>query len=253
MSAIYHSRVMHLRRMPDGKRIHQFRYKVFRLLLDIDRLDETISNLRIFSRNRLNLISFHDRDYGPRNGTDLRSWADALLAKHSVERPEKLMFYTFPRVLGYAFNPLSAWFAYNEHQELSAVIYEVRNTDGDMIHYTFPLNGNKSQYRHEIVKAFYVSPFIDDAQRYEFTLSIQDDTLNMRIRVDAPNGLTMVATENGTHHPLTNRSLWGAVIAMPLMTFKIIVGIYWEAVRLRLKGADFFRHPGNEGRYVNKT
>lgn len=248
--ALYCARVMHLRRMPDGKRVHRFAYRVFRVWLDLDRLEQ--DDLRWLSHNRANLLSIQDRDHGPRDGSALRPWADELLVQHGIARPARLMLYTFPRLLGYAFNPLSMYVGFDAGGAPMAVIYEVRNTDTDMSHYVFPLTG-PSPWRHGAAKDFYVSPFISPEQSYAFTLGEPGETLAMRIRVDGEGGLTMLATENANREPLTDRALLAACAAMPLMTFKVIAGIYWEAVRLRLKGAKFFRHPGNAGRYPGKT
>lgn len=249
MNALYHARVMHLRRMPDGRRKHRFAYRVFRLWMDIDRMGD--GNSRWLSHNRFNLLSLHDRDHGPRDGTALRPWADTLLARHGIARPARIMLYSFPRMLGYAFNPLSMYVGFDAANTPMAVIYEVRNTDTDISHYVFPLAGN-APHRHATDKDFYVSPFISADQRYSFTLGEVDDTIALRIRLDGIDGLTMIAAENGTRAPLTNRTILRACAAMPLMTMKVIAGIYWEALRLRLKGAHFFRHPGNNGRYANE-
>ncbi len=237
---------MHLRRMPDGKRVHRFAYRVFRVWLDVDRMAQP--NLRLLSHNRANLLSVRDRDHGPRDGSALRPWADALLARHGIARPERLMLYTFPRLLGYAFNPLSMYVGMDGSGAPNAVIYEVRNTDTDMSHYVFALDG-PAPWRHGAAKDFYVSPFISPEQSYAFTLNEPGDSLAMRIRVDGGDGLTMIATENAGREPLTDRALLSACAAMPLMTVRVIAGIYWQALRLRLKGAAFFRHPGNAGRY----
>ena len=244
--ALYRARVMHLRRMPDGERVHRFAYRVFRVWLDVDRLGQ--EGLRWFSHNRANLLSVRDRDYGPRDGSALRVWADGVLAQQGIERPTRLMLYTFPRLLGYAFNPLSMYVGFDADGEATAVIYEVRNTDTDMSHYVFPLTG-PAPWRHGAAKDFYVSPFISPEQSYAFTLGDTGESLAMRIRVDGEDGLTMIAAENADREPLTDRALLAACAAMPLMTIKVIAGIYWEALRLRLKGARFFRHPGNAGRY----
>lgn len=246
LPALYRARVMHLRRMPDGRRVHRFAYRVFRVWVDLDRLGDW--PLRRLSHNRANLAALHDRDHGPRDGSPLRPWADALLARHGIARPARLMLYTFPRVLGYAFNPLSMYLALDAEGAPAAVIYEVRNTDTDMSHYVHPLSG-PPPWRHVSAKDFYVSPFIAPEQAYAFTLGGAGADLALRIRLDGEDGLTMIAAENGTREALTDRALLRACAAMPLMTVKVIAGIYWEALRLRLKGARFFRHPGNRGRY----
>lgn len=232
--------------MPDGKRVHRFVYNVFRIWLDVDRMGW--DDLRWLSHNRANLLSIRDRDHGPRDGSALRPWADGLLARHGIAPPARLMLYTFPRLLGYAFNPLSMYLGLDTDSTPIVVIYEVRNTDTDMSHYVFPLTG-PAPWRHGTAKDFYVSPFISPEQTYAFMLDQTEETLAMRIRVDGEDGLTMIATENANDEALTDRAMLACCAAMPLMTFKVIAGIYWEALRLRLKGARFFRHPGNAGRY----
>jgi DUF1365 family protein len=154
--ALYNARVMHLRRMPDGRRTHRFAYRVFRVWLNIDRLSDRHS--RFLSHNGFNLLAIHDRDHGPRDGSALRAWADTLLDSHGIARPVTIMLYTFPRMLGYAFNPLSFYIGYDAAGVPMACIYEVRNTDTDMSHYVFPLTGTPP-YRHGAPKDFYVSPF----------------------------------------------------------------------------------------------
>jgi len=158
---------MHLRRMPDGRRVHRFAYRVFRVWVDVDCLGDW--RLRWLSHNRANLLSLRDRDHGPRDGTPLRPWADALLARHGIARPERLMLYTFPRLLGYAFNPLSMYLGLDAGGAPVAVIYEIRNTDTDISHTVFALGG-PPPYRHGGAKDFYVSPFISAQQSYAFTL-----------------------------------------------------------------------------------
>ncbi len=247
--ALYRASVMHLRRLPDGKRTHQFRYRVFRLWLDLDKIDETAAGLLRFSHNRFNLLSLYDRDHGPRDGSALRAWVDGRLAEEGIAAPAQVFLYTFPRLLGYTFNPLSAYIGYDATGRPSCVLYEVRNTDTDISHYAFDLSNDAVPYRHATDKNFYVSPFIDADQRYSFTLDTRDETFSVRIRLDKEGDLTMIATENAYRCPLDDKAIRSAVWSMPFMTFKIIVGIYWEAVRLRLKGAHFYRHPGAKGRY----
>jgi DUF1365 family protein len=248
--ALYRARVMHLRVLPKRTRKHQFRYSVFRLWLDIDRLSDTLSRLRCVGYNRLNLYGFYDRDHGPRDGSSLRTWADAMLSTVGVARAHRIMLYCFPRMFGYEFNPLAMYCAYDAQGVLSGVIYQVRNTDGDLSPYV--VNVAREGLRHDAEKAFYVSPFIDGDQRYSFTLTPPQEMLAMRIRVDGRGGLTMIATESAQRQTLTDGALLKLALLRPFMTLKITLGIYFEAVRLRLKGAKFYRHPGNDGLYTNE-
>ena len=70
---LYCGQVMHMRLAPKQ---HQFRYAVYTLFLDIDRLPETLGRLRMIAHNRFGLLSFHDRDHGARDASALRPWVD---------------------------------------------------------------------------------------------------------------------------------------------------------------------------------
>lgn len=247
--SLYLARVMHLRVMPRRTRTHQFRYAVFRLWLDIDRLPETLGRLRSVGHNRFNLFGFYERDHGPRDGSALRPWIETLLAREGVAHPARIMLYCFPRMFGYEFNPLAMYCAYDEGGALTGVVYQVRNTDGDLSPYV--ANIARDGLRHKAAKDFYVSPFIDAEQRYSFTLTEPGETLALRIRLDSPQGLTMIATETAEARPLTDPALLRLALLRPFMTVKITAGIYFEALRLRLKGAAFYKHPGNDGLYTD--
>ena len=141
--------------------------------------------------------------------------------------------------------------AYDPEGRLTGVVYQVRNTDGDLSPYA--VNIEAEGLRHNADKEFYVSPFIDAEQQYQFTLSSPGDTLALRIRVEGPTGLTLIATENADARRLTDAALLRLLFLRPLMTVKITAGIYFEALRLRLKGASFYKHPGNRGIYPKGT
>ena len=109
-SALYVGSVSHRRLRP---RPHALSYRVFWMLLDLDEIDGLASRLRLFSRGRLNLFSFHDADYGDRSGSDLRRQVEARLVEAGLAVPGgPIRLFTMPRVLGYAFNPLSVFFCH---------------------------------------------------------------------------------------------------------------------------------------------
>ena len=245
--SLYVTRVMHLRVLAERAKKHQFRYSVFRFWLDIDRIEPTLRALRTVGHNRFNLFGFYERDHGPRDGTPLRPWIEKLLSREGVERPARIMLYCLPRVFGYEFNPLAMYCAYDDEDHLIGVVYQVRNTDGDLSPYV--ANIKRDGLRHGSDKTFYVSPFIDGNQQYGFTLRPSEDAVSLRIKVVSPAGLTLIATEVGEARNLSDAVLLKLALLKPFMSFKITLGIYYEAVRLRLKGAPFFKHPGNNGIY----
>ena len=113
---------MHRRLRP---KIHRLNYRVFWLLLDLSEIDDVDARLRLFSRNRFNLLSFHDKDYGDKSGA-LRPQVDAWMAQAGIDLaggPVRLL--TMPRVLGYVFNPISIYYCHWPDGRLAAMVYEV--------------------------------------------------------------------------------------------------------------------------------
>jgi len=97
--SLYLGRVMHMRLQP---RVHQFRYRVFSLLLDIDRLAETLRSLRLVGLNKWGVLSFYDSDHGARDGSPLRGWVDAQLAAEQIERPEQVFLLAIKLPMSFA-------------------------------------------------------------------------------------------------------------------------------------------------------
>ncbi|MEM6942943.1 MAG: DUF1365 domain-containing protein [Pseudomonadota bacterium] len=239
---LYQGHVMHKRLRPF---VHQFRYRVFTLLLDLDRLEETCSRLRLLSLDRFGLLAFHRRDHGARDGSDLRAWAEGQLARAGRPRPARIMLLSFPRILGYVFNPLSVYFCEDADGRLESVIYEVKNTFGDQHPYVLGAEADaKGVVRHSHDKGFFVSPFIAMTQTYKFTIRQPAQRLSIGIRQHDDEGEWLIATQTGQRVALSDRSMLRLWAMHPLMTLKVMVAIHWQALKLWLKGARFHRYRG---------
>lgn len=231
---LYEGHVMHMRLIP--KR-HRFRYRVFTLLVDLDRLPQTAARLRLLAHNRRSVLALRDGDHGARDGSPLRPWVERELARAGLPRPARIELLAFPRLWGYVFNPLSVYFCYDAAGGLEAVVYEVKNTWGDQIAYALPAGERRGgAHRHAQDKEMDVSPFIAMDQTYRFDLHPPGDTLALRIRQAGPEGETLIATITGRARPVSDATLAAAVARHPLMTLKVIAAIHWEALRLWLKG-----------------
>ncbi len=242
-ASLYWCRVMHERLLPFR---HKFNYRVFSLLLDIDRLPEIAGGSRLLRHNRFGLISFHDRDHGPRDGTPLRPWVEAALAQNGLQdAAARIRIFCFPRLFGYVFNPLSVFFCYDDEERLRAVLYEVKNTFGDQHGYLIEVprhSGNDTAIEHSATKQFHVSPFLPLEGQYRFRLLPPGEKVGISITQLSPSGaVQLVATQTGRRETLTDHSLLRAFIRHPLMTVKVMAGIHWEALQLWRKGAAFFR------------
>ncbi|MEO1774143.1 MAG: DUF1365 domain-containing protein [Pseudomonadota bacterium] len=239
---LYLGHVMHMRLQPFT---HRFRYRVFTLLLDVDRLEETCGGLRLLSLDRFNLLAFHRRDHGPRDGGPLRPWVEAQLATEGIAAPARIWLVSFPRILGYAFNPLSVYFCEDAAGRLTAVVYEVKNTFGDQHPYVLAVSAEADgAMRHGQAKGFFVSPFIGMDQRYRFTIRAPRERLSIKIRQGDAEGDWLIATQNGHRRPLSDAGLLRAWMVHPLMTLKVILAIHWQALVLWLKGARFHPYRG---------
>jgi len=237
-AALYVGDVMHARLKPMG---HRFSYRVMSLLIDLDRLADADRQSPLFGVNRAALYSFHEADHGRRDGSSLRAYAQRCAAERGIDLTGgRVLLLCYPRLLGYTFNPLSVYFCYRADGELALLIYEVRNTFGDIHPYVLPvLSGEISDagVRQQQDKLFYVSPFIEMAMRYHFRVLPPGERVQLRILEADREGPLLAATFNGSRRALNTKELLRAFFALPLVTMKIMAAIHWEALRLWLKGA----------------
>jgi len=246
-AALYVGDVMHARLKPVG---HRFSYRVMSLLIDLDRLGVADRQTPLFGVNRRTLYSFHEADHGERDGSSLRRYAQRCAAVHGIDLTGgRVLLLCYPRMLGYAFNPLSVYFCYRASGELALLIYEVRNTFGDIHPYVLPVESgdvSAAGIRQQHDKRFYVSPFIEMAMRYHFRVLPPKERIKLRILETDSEGPLLSATFNGHRRALTTRELLRSFFALPVVTVKIIAAIHWEALRLWLKGVRLVPRPNDK-------
>ena len=244
-AALYVGDVMHARLKPVG---HRFSYRVMSLLIDLDRLGVADRQTSLFGVNRRALYSFHEADHGDRDGSSLRLYAQRCAAEHGIDLTGgRVLLLCYPRLFGYTFNPLSVYYCYRADGQPALLIYEVRNTFGDIHAYVLPVTlGDISPagIRQTQDKRFYVSPFIEMTMRYHFRVMLPQDRVKLRIIETNSEGPLLSATFNGQRRILTTRELLRSFFSFPLVTLKIIAAIHWEALRLWLKGVRLVPHPG---------
>jgi DUF1365 family protein len=244
-AALYVGDVMHARLKPVG---HRFSYRVMSLLIDLDRLEVADRQTPLFGVNRRALYSFHEADHGDRDGSSLRLYAQCCAAEHGIDLTGgRVLLLCYPRLFGYTFNPLSVYFCYTPDGEPALLIYEVRNTFGDIHAYVLPVKRgdiSPAGIRQTQDKRFYVSPFIEMAMRYHFRVMLPQGRVKLRILETDSEGPLLSATFNGHRRILTTQELLRSFFSLPMVTLKIMAAIHWEALRLWLKGVRLVTRQG---------
>ena len=239
-SNIYNGTVIHKRFKPKE---HFFKYSVFSLLIDLSELDYLDKQVRFFSYNKINLISFYDKDHGNRDGTSIIDWVKKNLNQNSISSENiKVKLLCYPRILGYVFNPLSVFYVYNNQDKLIAILYEVKNTFGEQHTYIFKINNSDKLLQHNCLKKFHVSPFIEMDCKYFFRTLTPDKKMSVVIdQYDNNDDKLLYASQDGYMADLKSSELLKSYIKHPLMTFKIIIAIHFEAFKLWSKGIKFVK------------
>ena len=238
-SAIYEGITTHVRHQPFE---HRLQYGLFSLLIDLDELHE-LALMRFFSHNRMNLISFFDKDHGARDGGDLRMWIASELRRFGFDEPPgRIRLLCLPRIVGYEFNPLTLWFIDDTAGEPRWILYEIHNTFGEAHSHLAEVDGDE-HHRHGFRKEFYVSPFFDVEGRYRVRITQPGQRLSVAITYEVADEKVFTATLVGRRLPLSPKTLLSSTIRYPLITFKIMGAIHWEAAKLWYKGAKYRKRP----------
>jgi DUF1365 family protein len=240
-SALYVGAVMHRRLRP---RVHQFRYRAFWLLIDLDELPKLTARLKLFSHNRFNLFALHEADFGDSSPTPLRIQAERLLTGAGIAiAGGAIRLLCMPRTLGYSFNPISIYFCHRAGGELAAIIYEVHNTFGERHSYVASVKTELGEIRQDCHKAFHVSPFMDMDLVYDFRVTAPTERIAVGINARQGADRVLHASLAGRRRELTDTALMQTFVKIPLITAKVVLAIHWEALRLWLKGMGLRTRP----------
>lgn len=247
-SGLYVGRVMHRRLKP---RRHGLAYRVFSVLFDLDELSSLDARLRWFSVGRSNLFSFRPQDHGDGSATDaagLRAQLESRLREAGLPTGGAIRLLAMPRLLGYAFNPLSVWFCHAPGDgPLQAIVYEVNNTFGERHSYLIEVDAaqrDAAMIEQRCDKRMFVSPFLGMDLQYRFRIEPPRQQLSIGVSVHEPDGRAVLnARLDAQHRPLTDGALLRVFFTHPLLTLKVVGGIHWEALRLWWKGVPLQQRP----------
>ena len=241
-SAVAHGWVRHRRFSP---RKHDFRYRLSMLYLDLDEAGQTLSRHPLWSYQRWNLACVLRRDHLRGGDPDLALAVRDRIAAFSGQRPDgPISLLTQPRYFGYCINPISIYFVWSQDRStLQWLLLEVHNTPWDEQHayiLRWPESGTL-----DFEKRMHVSPFMPMDMSYRLRLR-QPPGESIVIGLDNYRGDERVfaASMSLKLKPLTRRSLSGLLLRTPLMTMKIALAIYFQALRIKLKGVPYVPYPG---------
>ena len=224
---------------------YELEHDVFYLALDLDEIDEVADHLRLFSRDRRNVLTLRDLDHWVPEAADLRASVHGHLQTEGFDTTGWcITFIATPRVLGYQFNPASFYLCRDTDGVMQVIVIEVHNTHDERRLYTLRPERRGKAWVDDMDKDFYVSPFIDMDAHY--TVRVQDDPGRLRIAMtETEHGEPLLtATLVAERFRLTDRNLLRTLLHVPLATQKTIVAIHLHAWRMWRRGFTFHRHSG---------
>ena len=255
-SRIYECRVGHARLSPVR---HAFVYRLFFLAIDLDELPVLHRRLRLFSVGRFNLFGLRENDYlpvtEPRHPEKqvpraaplaLKERVRAVLAEAGLDPgpAARVELVTLPRLLGYAFNPVSFFFCFARDGTPVAAIAEVTNTFREMKPYVVPagpaVTPSAATFQRRCRKDFYVSPFSAVDLSFDFQLRAPQERLALQIDIYRAGERTLTSRLAGRRQPLTDGVLARLALTYPFMTLGVIARIHLQALRLYLKRVPWF-------------
>lgn len=242
MAEILPASVYHARTRPKK---NAFRYGVYYFALSLDEFERPTKRA-LFSLDRFNLFSVYGRDYGDGKQAP-KDWIGGVLKRWNLSEADgEIVLVTLPRILGYAFNPVSFWLCYDKEAGLRAVLAEVSNTFGERHSYLCFHEDHRPIRPTETLRAekvFHVSPFIEVAGHYEFRFSINKKRLAVSIDLKNQGGLLLSTGIAGERRPLTSGRALYYFIRYPLVTLKVVALIHYQAAKLFMKGVRHISKP----------
>jgi len=254
-SCIYQGQVRHRRFSP---RPHAFNYSLYLMYLDLAELPDLFKPFWLWSNGRFNMASFWRKDHA---GDPARSLDDVIrerIQQHTGRRPQgPIRLLTHLRYLGFGFNPVSFYYCFDaQDKKLETIVCEVNNTPwGEQHLYVLSeqdrseqnisgedeLKSSRMQFKRS--KEFHVSPFMPMDIQYDWRFAVPDEHLYLHMQNFQQDKKLFDATMNLDKIPISSSSLARVLIGFPLVTVKVVIGIYYEAMRLWLKKVPFYSHP----------
>ena len=225
---------------------YDFTHGAWYLAVDIDALDKLNNQLWFLSVNHKNILEFRTTDHldGSKQplSYSIRKRLSDLDFKHS---DWKIILVTYPRVLGFIFNPVSFYLCHDSNNVIRHVIAEVNNTHGEREIYDFTVPDTikpQAVYKASSNKRMYVSPFINSDARYDLRVSDINDLIQISISEWEKNEMTLFANMKLTKTKLNYRTMTKRLLRDPFITLKTLLLIGWHVWRIKRRGVLWTKH-----------
>jgi DUF1365 family protein len=245
-SCIYEGVVRHRRFHPVP---HAFRYPLFMMYLDLDELPALFEGRWLWSTTGPALARFCRADYLGRPDLDLADAVREEVTRLTGRRPTgPIRMLTHLRYFGYVMNPVTFYYCFDAADEcVEAIVAEITNTPWGERH-TYALTGadegrGPCGTPHRFAKAFHVSPFMPMEQEYEWAFAEPHAHLRVHMTNRVDGDCVFDATLALRRREISGAALAGALARYPWMTARVAAGIYWQALRLRLKRVPYHERP----------
>ncbi|MGR5300674.1 MULTISPECIES: DUF1365 domain-containing protein [Vibrio] len=238
-SRLFIGNVRHRRFVPVN---HELNYSLFMPAIDVDELEDLEKKVWGFGSRWWHWARFKRSDYIG-EGSIKAAVQNKVEELTGIRCSGKVVAVCHLRYFGLYFSPVNFYYVYDEQGEWQYLLAEVSNTPWNECHYyAVAADENDEQYGWKQDKAFHVSPFNPIDQRYHWKIKPLTDKLN--IHLECHKGEKHFdATMAMKAKPLSSKSLLKCLIVTPSQTVKVMVGIYWHALKLWIKGAPFYSHP----------
>jgi len=244
-SCIYEGEIRHARYRPKENR---FRTSVFFMYLDLAELDTVFNGRWFWSTKRFNLAYLRRKDHFGDTSTTIDEAVRSLVQQRTGKRPAgPVRMLTHLRYLGHNFNPATFYYCYDAAgSTVETIVVEVHNTPWGEVHcYVVDERaniGSRTQKRFRLKKDFTVSPFMPMDIEYEWTFTEPGSMVSVHMADFDKEGRIFEAELTTARGEITGASLARMLLKYPLVTVKVIVGIYWQAFRLWRMGVPFYGH-----------
>jgi DUF1365 family protein len=228
--------------------VNEFRYGLFQVYLDLDELDRVFRGRWLWSVERPNLASFRRSDHLRRPGPLAQGLREIVRQQLGFSPAGPVHLLTHLRYFGYCFNPISVYYCHGaDGTALEAIVAEVHNTPwGEQYLRAFDPRRCRRDgdfFLFELEKEFHVSPFMPMDMQYTWRFTAPGEKLAIRMEDFRQGAKVLDVKLDLARAPLDGPNLALALLRWPFMTGKVIAAIYWQALRIKLKGVPYYPRP----------